>query len=107
MLMKKIISPLAAASAAGAARLGSVLLFLLLPLAGVGQDTNVPAAPVSRQTNVLDHLLAPHDAVSFRILEDQIDPGETGAPKILAVTDSGGLEIPYIGLFPVMGKTCQ
>lgn len=41
------------------------------------------------------------DRVSFRIVEDQEDP------RPLMVLQSGGLEIPYIGRFPVVGKTCK
>jgi protein involved in polysaccharide export with SLBB domain len=52
---------------------------------------------------VLDdkHKLAPGDKVSFQILEDK-DP-----PKSLTVTDSGELEVPYIGRVVVANKTCK
>jgi len=28
-------------------------------------------------------------------------------PKIIVVTDSGDLEVPYIGRYPALGKTCK
>jgi polysaccharide biosynthesis/export protein len=45
--------------------------------------------------------LAIGDRLSFRIREDEEDP------KTLIVTDSGELEVPYIGRFPADGKTCK
>ncbi len=41
------------------------------------------------------------DQLSFQIIEDEEDP------KTLTVTDSGDLQIPYIGRFPAAGKTCK
>jgi polysaccharide export outer membrane protein len=41
------------------------------------------------------------DRVSFRIVEDE------GDPRPLQVTDSGDLEVPYIGRVPAVGKTCK
>src|SRR5215471_1614448 len=51
------------------------------------------------------HKLGIGDKVSFRIIEDKIfyDKDES---KPLFVTDSGELEIPYLGRIPVTGKTC-
>lgn len=53
--------------------------------------------------NVLDdkYHLAIGDQVSFQIIEDEDDP------KTLTVSDSGDLQIPYIGLYPAVGKTCK
>ena len=53
--------------------------------------------------NVLDdkYHLAIGDQLSFRIVEDEDDP------KILTVTDSGDIQVPYIGSFPAAGKTCK
>lgn len=45
--------------------------------------------------------LAIGDRLSFRIIEDEEDP------KPLFVTDSGELEVPYIGRFRGVGKTCR
>lgn len=47
------------------------------------------------------HPLAPGDRVSFQITEDR-EP-----PKPLIVTDSGEVDIPYIGRVSVAGKTCK
>ena len=62
------------------------------------------AVPIS--TNDMDALdntyrLAIGDRISFRIEEDEDDP------KGLTVTDSGDLEVPYIGRYPAAGKTCK
>ncbi len=60
-------------------------------------STNAPVA------NVLDdkYRLAIGDQLSFQIIED----GD--APVHLVVTDSGDLQIPYIGRYPAVGKTCK
>lgn len=47
------------------------------------------------------HPLAPGDRLSFQITEDR-EP-----PKPLIVTDSGEVDIPYIGRVSVAGKTCK
>ena len=47
------------------------------------------------------HKLAIGDQISFRIVEDEEDP------KPLSITDSGELEVPYIGRFQAVGKTCK
>ncbi len=46
------------------------------------------------------------DAVSFQILEDRIW-NALDLPKSLVVTDSGELDVPYIGRVMAVGKTCQ
>jgi protein involved in polysaccharide export with SLBB domain len=53
------------------------------------------------------HKLALGDRLSFRIAEDLEDPKETPEPKALLVTDSGDIEVPYLGRFPAVGKTCK
>jgi protein involved in polysaccharide export with SLBB domain len=45
--------------------------------------------------------LAIGDRISLRIEEDEEDP------KVLPVTDSGDLEVPYIGRFHAENKTCK
>lgn len=47
------------------------------------------------------HLLAIGDRLSFRIIEDNEDP------RSLVITDSGELEVPYLGRFPATGKSCR
>jgi len=56
----------------------------------------------NRMANLDDkHRLAIGDKLSFRIEEDLEDP------KPMMVTDSGDVEVPYIGRFPAEGKTCK
>ena len=43
--------------------------------------------------------LGPGDRVTFRVIEDQDDP------RSLTITDSGDLEVPYLGLVHATGKT--
>ena len=47
------------------------------------------------------HKLAIGDRLSFRIAEDEEDP------KPLVVTDSGELEVPFLGRVPAENKTCK
>jgi protein involved in polysaccharide export with SLBB domain len=71
------------------------------------QAATPPATALSPDTtnaaNVLDdkYRLATGDQLSFQIIED----GD--APVHLVVTDSGDLQIPYIGRYPAVGKTCK
>jgi polysaccharide export outer membrane protein len=53
--------------------------------------------------NALDdkYRLTIGDQLSFQIIEDEEDP------KSLVVTDSGDLQVPYIGRYPAVGKTCK
>jgi len=43
--------------------------------------------------------LGPGDRITYRVLEDQDDP------RALTITDSGQLEVPYLGLVQAAGKT--
>ncbi len=65
--------------------------------------TGNESPPGPNGVNDLDekHQLAIGDQISFRIVEDEEDP------KTLTVTDSGELEVPYIGRFHAVGKTCK
>jgi len=71
-----------------------------------------PAAPsistntATLSTNGMDALdekyhLAIGDRLSYRIIEDEEDP------KPMFVTDSGDLEVPLVGRFPAIGRTCK
>jgi protein involved in polysaccharide export with SLBB domain len=66
-------------------------------------STNVSPAAIANSMDALDdkHTLAIGDRISFRIEEDEDDP------KSLTVTDSGDLEVPYIGRFPAENLTCK
>lgn len=44
--------------------------------------------------------LGPGDRITYRVIEDQ------DAPRTLLITDSGDLEVPYLGLVHAAGKTC-
>jgi protein involved in polysaccharide export with SLBB domain len=67
----------------------------------------MPAAAVTTSptnaANMLDdkYRLTIGDHLSFQITEDEDDP----VP--LVVTDSGDLQVPYIGRYPAVGKTCK
>ncbi len=65
--------------------------------------TNSTASAATNAMDALDdkYHLAIGDVISFRIEEDEDDP------KQLPVTDSGDLEVPYIGRFAAEGKTCK
>src|ERR1035441_9454998 len=65
--------------------------------------TNLSLAASTNSMDALDdqHKLAIGDRLSFRIVEDEEDP------KPLLVTDSGDLELPYLGRFPAVGRTCK
>ena len=65
--------------------------------------TNLSPAASTNSMDALDdqHKLAIGDRLSFRIVEDEEDP------KPLLVTDSGDLELPYLGRFPAVGRTCK
>ncbi len=41
------------------------------------------------------------DQLGFRIVEDEDDPVN------LTVTDSGDIQVPYLGRYPAVGKTCK
>ena len=62
-----------------------------------------PSGSLAATMETLDDIykLAMGDRVSFRIVEDNEEPRQ------LMVLQSGGLEIPYIGRFPSLGKTCK
>jgi protein involved in polysaccharide export with SLBB domain len=71
-------------------------------------NTNLSTS--AKSTNVLSDLpetlddktkLGAGDRVSFRVAEDKDEP------KLIYVSDSGELEVPYLGRVEVLGKTCR
>lgn len=64
-------------------------------------DTKLDPKPSVMETLDDKHRLAVGDRVSFRIVEDEEEP------KPLIVTDSGEVEVPYIGRFMAIDKTCK
>jgi polysaccharide export outer membrane protein len=98
--MNLIISP---ATLLGAS-LALLIAFQVCSAAGAPATNSPAGAPaLTNQLNVLnDHYqLAIGDQLSYRVIEDKDDP------KVIVVTDSGDLEIPYLGRYPAAGKTCK
>ena len=101
----------AADSPAPARSVGPV--FAEIPPTTVGAGSVVaPASNPAATTNETEtaladdkHRLVSGDAVNFRIVEDR-DPPNT-PQKVLVVSDSGELDVPYIGLVKVERKTCR
>jgi protein involved in polysaccharide export with SLBB domain len=80
------------------------LLALLLPGNSFAEDTNnFVVDNTSLRVGAMDdkYKLSVGDQLSFQVIEDEEDP------KPLIVTDSGDLQVPYIGRFPAAGKTCK
>jgi len=73
------------------------------PMQPAQTSTNVPQASSTNAMDALDdkHTLAIGDVLSFRIVEDEEEPIN------MIVTDSGDLEIPYLGRFPAENRTCK
>jgi protein involved in polysaccharide export with SLBB domain len=67
----------------------------------VADTTNTPV--------VLDdkYKLAIGDHLSFKILEDEDESKLPGDARLFFVTDSGDLDVPYIGRVPAENKTCR
>ncbi|PWU19378.1 MAG: hypothetical protein C5B50_06670 [Verrucomicrobia bacterium] len=85
--------------------LPSVLSFGLLVFNAIAaSETNHPAflTGTVRSMNSLDNhqKLGPGDRITYRVIEDQDEP------RTLLITDSGDLEVPYLGLVRAGGKTC-
>lgn len=74
-----------------------------------GQEPKEPVASKSMLASFVTsmallndvHKLGPGDQLSFRVIEDE-DP-----PKLLSVTDSGEMEVPYLGRLSAAGKSCK
>jgi polysaccharide export outer membrane protein len=72
-----------------------------LRAADAGTSTN--SAPTAASMDALDdkQKLSNGDRLSFRIVEDKEEP------KPLTISDTGELEVPYIGRVLAADKTCQ
>ena len=82
--------------------LTAVCLGLLVVNRTEGQQTNsLVLSNATRSMILLDdrQKLGPGDRITYRVLEDQDDP------RALTITDSGQLEVPYLGLVQAAGKT--
>jgi protein involved in polysaccharide export with SLBB domain len=97
-----------------AAAIAGLLLFAtgILHAADADTDANSPdsvmvtnqlASTTTNRANVLDdkYVLTIGDQLSYQVIEDEDEP------KILVVTDSGELQVPYLGRYPAAGKTCK
>ncbi|MEM7145816.1 MAG: polysaccharide biosynthesis/export family protein [Verrucomicrobiota bacterium] len=73
-----------------------------IPATGGTDETSSPFA-VTNSMNALDDTrpLGTGDVLAFRVVEDR------SGLKSLIVTDSGEIEIPYIGRLYAKGKTCK
>jgi polysaccharide export outer membrane protein len=71
-------------------------------------ETNAVSNTSTNPMDVLnnDYRLAPGDTVDYQVLEDKMDPNENGDAQPIVVTDSGDIEIPFVGRYPAAGKTC-
>ena len=93
-----------------------------IALVPIEDDTNTPAIrplpAATAQTDLDDsHKLNPTDKLTFQILEDRHIPPDLEDPrnaadsrdlgKSLTVTDTGELDVPYIGRVKVKDKTCK
>src|SRR5438552_16103982 len=70
---------------------------------GWAADATNTTARVWQTPAVLDdrQKLGPGDRVTYRVIEDQDDP------RSITITDSGDLEVPYLGLVHAAGKTSR
>lgn len=79
----------------------------------VSAGTNSAPLSVTSSMDALDnkHLLAIGDRLSFRIEEDRLlsapSEREQDDTKPLLVTDTGEIDVPYIGRLPAENKTCK
>jgi polysaccharide biosynthesis/export protein len=89
----------------------AVCAIALLSMASLAETNQPPVISMSLTTNAtlytsIDALdnqqkLGLGDRVSYRVIEDKDEP------RSLVVTDSGELDIPYLGRVRVSDKTCQ
>src|SRR5262245_56277617 len=69
--------------------------------AGASTTNGTPSSNSSEYVLDDKHKLVAGDKLSFRIVEDR------EAPKSLPVTDSGEVDVPYIGRVMAADKTCK
>ncbi len=86
-----------------------LIICALLAAPRAGADTNAPAPPLGAPANLYTSMaslddtqkLGIGDHVSYRVIEDKEDP------KSLVITDSGELEVPYLGRVKAADRTCK
>jgi len=82
----------------------AVFFGLRLANAAAPAETNrlvVPAGASSIASSNIHQRLGPGDRITYRVIEDQDDP------RSLMITDSGDLEVPYLGLVHAAGKSSE
>lgn len=80
----------------------AVILGWRLANAAAPAETNRLVLPDRTNSNASSNIhqrLGPGDRITYRVIEDQDDP------RSLTITDSGELEVPYLGLVPAAGKS--
>jgi polysaccharide biosynthesis/export protein len=80
--------------------------------APVMTNTVAADATANNSTNPMDALddqyrLAVGDSVDYQVLEDKEDPDDSGEAQSIVVTDSGDVQVPYVGRYSAEGKTCK
>jgi len=85
------------------ALLGHTPLFGAETSAATNSASCTPNLAAAANMDTLDdrQKLGLGDKLSFRLVEDLEEP------KPLIVTDSGDVEVPYLGRFPALDKTCK
>jgi len=78
----------------------SLLFRFFTPAAGAATN-GIPMPDPVKAMELLDHhqKLGPGDRITYRVIEDQDEP------RALTITDSGDLEVPYLGLVHAAGRT--
>ena len=78
----------------------SILFRFFTPAAGAATN-GIPMPDPVKAMELLDHhqKLGPGDRITYRVIEDQDEP------RALTITDSGDLEVPYLGLVHAAGRT--
>jgi len=80
----------------------AVILGWRLANAAAPAETNRLVLPDRANSNASSNIhqrLGPGDRITYRVIEDQDDP------RSLTITDSGELDVPYLGLVPAAGKS--
>jgi protein involved in polysaccharide export with SLBB domain len=80
--------------------------------ASVMTNTVAADATANTSTNPMDALddqyrLAVGDSIDYQVLEDKEDPDDSGEAQSIVVTDSGDVQVPYVGRYSAEGKTCK
>jgi len=80
------------------------VILMAVCVSGAAQSTNTASLAstnhiTSRTVLESEQKLGPGDRVTYRVIEDLDDP------RSITITDSGDLQVPYLGLIHAAGKT--